>query len=163
MATRKTINSALKQTTLTDGDHDFRMAASQANADLAAAALLECGLDIGFCPYEDSNFLALFGSSEYRKIEQAYIKDAEKDPENALLTAVWRGYRGGLLSPKRMIPGTHDQWAEAAKAKAPEEAQAAGLDQAVRIGELTLECCRLRDQLEAAMEIVEGVPRPVTK
>jgi hypothetical protein len=107
VATRKTSKtSALKHTPKTPKTPtNPELGISQVNTDLAVAAQCEAEDVISI---EDHNFLALFYSPEYKKLEQTYRKEAKKGgAADALLKAVWRGYNAGLLSPPcSKVPGT---------------------------------------------------------
>lgn len=123
------------------GNH-FAWGASQVNIDLGVAAYCESKEDIYL---EDRNFLALYGSSEYQKLKQTFMVEAEKDGEDAVLNLVWRAYSAGTYSPERCHPHSrevreerqrHREKAEASrKAAKAVRASADGLLEKLRLEE----------------------------
>ncbi|MDW5266935.1 MULTISPECIES: hypothetical protein [Acidobacteriaceae] len=54
----------------------------------------------------DQGFFDLFRSPTYWKLREAFVKAADAGDEYAFMTAVWRGYNAGRVSPDRFIPNT---------------------------------------------------------
>jgi hypothetical protein len=92
------------------GNH-FAWGASQVNTDLAIAAQCEMGEDIYLT---DGSFCDLLRSSEYWKLRQTFLEDAEDGDSHALLAIVWRAYNAGLVSPDRLIPDSRGERQERA-------------------------------------------------
>jgi hypothetical protein len=146
VATRKTSKtSALKPTYKRTDDAEYLVSASQANTDLAIAAQceLENKIYVG-----DANFLALSSSTQFQKLEEVCIDEAKTDEAEARLKFGWRLYSAGLLSPERMIHSTLRPAADPT-GDVPEGGPSR-MDLALKVGELTLECIRLKDMLKAA-------------
>jgi hypothetical protein len=124
----------------------FAWSASQFNTDLALAAQCELTGDIYF---GDELLFEILRSPTYWNARQSWMADAEKGDPYALVNFAWRVYYAGILSPKRKITGTRDQRAEHPASESNGE-RTAERDLALKVGELTLECIRLKDMLKAA-------------
>lgn len=111
------------------GNH-FAWGGSQVNTDLAQAAHCESEGDINL---EDGTFFALLASSEYQRLKQTFMEEAEKGDEDAVLNLVWRAYNAGMYSPERRHPDSrevrqerhqHREKAEASRRAAKAEREA---------------------------------------
>jgi hypothetical protein len=86
------------------GNH-FAWGGSQVNTDLAQAAHCESEEDIHL---EDETFFAFLASSEYRKLKQTFMDEAEKEDKDAVLNLVWRAYNAGTYSAERRHPDSRE-------------------------------------------------------
>jgi hypothetical protein len=86
------------------GNH-FAWGGSQVNTDLAQAAHCESEEDIFL---EDGTFFALLASSEYQRLKQTFMEEAEKGDADAVLNLVWRAYNAGTYSPERRHPDSNE-------------------------------------------------------
>jgi hypothetical protein len=78
-------------------------ASSQINADFTLAAQCEAAGELSIDDM-DQGFFDLFRSPTYWKQREAFVEAAVAGDEYAFMTAVWRGYNAGRVSPDRFGP-----------------------------------------------------------
>jgi hypothetical protein len=79
----------------------YLFGASQANSDLAQVAQWESD---GTFFKTENEFFDLLRSPMYWKMREIFVHEAEQGDTYALLTLVWRAYKAGRISPKRLLP-----------------------------------------------------------
>lgn len=86
-------------------DGDTHLSASQIHDDFSLAAQCERNGDLSIDNI-DQGFFDLFRSSTYWTLRETFVKAALAGDEYAFMTAIWRGYNAGRVSPDRFVTNT---------------------------------------------------------
>jgi hypothetical protein len=91
------------------GDEDpLLLASSQINTDFVVAAQFERDEYLSI-DNMDQGFFDLFRSPTYWKLRETFVEDAARGDEYAFMTAIWRAYNAGRVSPDRFISPSRQQ------------------------------------------------------
>jgi hypothetical protein len=107
------ISSARSSAEDNDTEDPLLFASSQINTDLTLAAQCEDEGDLSVDDM-DQGFFDLFRSPTYWIQREAFVKAAAAGDEYAYMTAIWRGYNAGRVSPDRFIPSNRKEREERA-------------------------------------------------